>query len=402
MSNYNKRKTTRILTHEDIIDCRKKLSGVMIAPFQESNAKGIGYNLSPSEMVYSVDKKGLLSIRSKGNERYVIVKPGDTVLLLSYEYVRVDSNYAGTFHARVRNLANGLGSISTTLDPNWRGMLLFALNNPTKRKIKLVLSVKNDGREEPRDLVTLVLWKSNCHDSDDAQKEFLKLDNPPMRSDIWREQLEESNPITKRRDYIRFQNVIDGLMKFKANRTDRINTIEEIERLLTEFKKVTIIEFSDIEAQKILLTIKSTIPPNRLECNEYGELEEKILEVEKELTKCIAQKKADDKLKKTIELFGKECEYQRLCEEVRQIHEFIHNNTEQRRFKSIIGDILEDFFWPAIPGIFSTVLLIYIFFFYLKPEETEFINDIFICLIPVFTTIILEFCRRYIFKDNKS
>ena len=71
----------------------------------------------------------------------------------------MDGDIAGTFHSKVRCSAMGLGNVSTTLDPNWRGKLLFSLNNPTKRKIKLVIEEKNDGDRKAVGLITMVLYR---------------------------------------------------------------------------------------------------------------------------------------------------------------------------------------------------------------------------------------------------
>ena len=36
------------LTSNDIKECRRELKDILIAPFDESKCKGVGYNLSPS------------------------------------------------------------------------------------------------------------------------------------------------------------------------------------------------------------------------------------------------------------------------------------------------------------------------------------------------------------------
>ena len=135
--NEHMNKFSTMLTEPDIIECRKKHQGILIAPFDAKKAKGIGYNISPSDLIYSIKKGGPQKIIDCEEGSYTYINPNDTVLILSYEYIQSDSKIAGTFHSRVRNSAKGLGNVSTTLDPGWKGMLLVAINNPTKKRVKL-------------------------------------------------------------------------------------------------------------------------------------------------------------------------------------------------------------------------------------------------------------------------
>ena len=58
------------LTGADIRNMRADLdSDFMIAPYQEKNATGCGYNLTATEFVYSIRKRRLLAIHKSG--RYV-------------------------------------------------------------------------------------------------------------------------------------------------------------------------------------------------------------------------------------------------------------------------------------------------------------------------------------------
>ena len=79
----------------------------------------------------------------------------------------------GTFHSKVKIVSNGFGHISTTLDPDWKGPLLIALNNPSSRRIKLVIS--SNGKPVP--FVTLMFY----YFPHSAEK---KHDNPANRIDI--------------------------------------------------------------------------------------------------------------------------------------------------------------------------------------------------------------------------
>ena len=118
-------------TARELLACRRELRDILIAPFSESKCRGIGYNISPSELCYSVKKKYLLQIYRTEQETYILIPPHDTVLTLSYEYLQVSAEVAGCFLSRLRPVTQGLGNISTTLDPCWKGMLLLAINNPS-------------------------------------------------------------------------------------------------------------------------------------------------------------------------------------------------------------------------------------------------------------------------------
>ena len=71
------------------------------------------------------------------NSYYIYVKPRDTVLIVSNEYIHIPNYIAGYVTSRVTNVAKGFGHICTTIDPNWRGGLLIGLSNPSNRTIKI-------------------------------------------------------------------------------------------------------------------------------------------------------------------------------------------------------------------------------------------------------------------------
>ena len=178
-------------TARELLACRRELRGILIAPFNKTKCKGLGYNISPSELCYSVKKKYLLQIYRTEQETYILIPPHDTVLTLSYEYLQVSAEVAGCFLSRLRPVTQGLGNISTTLDPCWKGMLLLAINNPSSKKVKLVLSRKKDDKMEPVAISTMVLWKTApLADNSDGALTF-RLDNPAMRTDIWAELIAE-------------------------------------------------------------------------------------------------------------------------------------------------------------------------------------------------------------------
>lgn len=149
-----------------------------IFPFEKKNLTGIGYNLSTTDFAFSVNQGILLTLHQevtdKGVMRYVIIPPNDTVLFFSREYIEIDDTLSGTFHSKVSCVSQGLGHISTTLDPTWKGQLLLSLNNPTSQEV--VFDLDKDGGN----IVTLLLYKldttvtgENIHDNNKGRCELL-------------------------------------------------------------------------------------------------------------------------------------------------------------------------------------------------------------------------------------
>lgn len=166
-----------MLSREDI----KKyiISGdIQIYPFEKKNLTGIGYNLSTTHFAFSINKGILLTVYTKttpdGEKHYVIIPKNDTVLFFSKEYIGVSNKIAGTFHSKVGRVCQGLGHISTTLDPTWHGQLIISVNNPTSTDIKFDLD-GNSGN-----IFTLLLYKfdtevlgTNIHDNNSGRCDLL-------------------------------------------------------------------------------------------------------------------------------------------------------------------------------------------------------------------------------------
>lgn len=147
------------------VDITKLLNKeIVVHPYNEENLTPLGYNLTPSDFVFSVSTKELIN----DEDGYYSIKPNDTVLVLTEESVWVSKRIAGTFHSKVGVVSSGFGHISTTLDPNWSGPLLISLNNPTNMTLKLP---KN------KTFITLIFYTLNTISKKDH-------DNNPSRTDI--------------------------------------------------------------------------------------------------------------------------------------------------------------------------------------------------------------------------
>lgn len=127
-----------MLSRDDIIAALTE-GHLKIYPFNKKDLTGIGYNLSTTNFAFSINKGILLTVHQRttanGLRRYVVISGNDTVLFFSKEYIAVDNTLAGTFHSKVARVCQGLGHISTTLDPTWKGQLIISVNNPTSEAI---------------------------------------------------------------------------------------------------------------------------------------------------------------------------------------------------------------------------------------------------------------------------
>jgi deoxycytidine triphosphate deaminase len=132
---------------------------IVICNYSEDNLTDIGYNLTPTEFIFSVNKGLLVPIEDREYKKYCWVEPNDSVLILTREAIWVSEEISGTFHSKVKLVSQGFGHISTTLDPNWEGPLLISLNNPTKKRLKFVLGEDKGDGFEYSSFLTLIFYR---------------------------------------------------------------------------------------------------------------------------------------------------------------------------------------------------------------------------------------------------
>ncbi len=128
---------------------KKEGIGIDIGRFtnhiRNDHLKFASYDITPSVVAIS-SKVGMLekvysNKSSIINSYYIYVKPKDTVLIVSNEFITIPNYIAGYVTSRVSNVANGFGHISTSVDPTWSGALLIALSNPSNRAIKIDVGI---------------------------------------------------------------------------------------------------------------------------------------------------------------------------------------------------------------------------------------------------------------------
>ena len=212
-----------------------------IFPFEKKNLTGIGYNISTTDFAFSISRGILLTVHKKTIEnkilRYVIIPKNDTVLFFSREYIEVDSTLAGTFHSKVSCVSQGLGHISTTLDPTWKGQLLISVNNPTTNDIFFDLD-KTGGN-----IITLLLHKldtpvtgDNIHDNNQGRCELLisHFSTPASNKKYTEKNLEVKEFVEN--ELSDSLNGYDNFLDFNQPRDRFSVTVEQLTRLLERLK----------------------------------------------------------------------------------------------------------------------------------------------------------------------
>lgn len=165
--------STGMMSHQDILEAMK--SGEMcIHPFDPDNpdTKRLtpsGFNFSFTGFIVSVNRMEPFIIRERpiiiGSRfptvLYFTLPAGDTALALTRESIWVSGAIGGTFHSKVSFAAQGLGQISTTLDPGWQGQLLISMNNPNANDIEVVIGEREEegGSVNYKSFITLCLFR---------------------------------------------------------------------------------------------------------------------------------------------------------------------------------------------------------------------------------------------------
>lgn len=384
------------LTSTEINNFRKQLTDLVIAPYDSSKSKGVGYNLSLSEMVYSITYNRLVPICREAPEVYFYIKPHETVLALSHEYVKTSNTIAGSFHSRVRMTSQGIGSISTTLDPNWSGMLLFSLNNPTRKKIKVTISIRSEGIVKTQAISTLIAWMTP---ENNAKKLDLCLDNPPMRTDIWGELAAKPLKLMTNKRYQKFRNLVNKISTFKPAPSQSVRWALYLSELLTELEIAFSIKKSEEEIKSILCRIKNlkNVP------NEIQKRISSLLLVEhngEEVSILTSNESILEKLSNTtyqdrIELTQREVDYQLLCDQIDQIHALISKEVPTSWKNNFMANIWWKFI-RNLGNLVATIIILLVVFYGQNTEDMSYWSRVLLAFIPFVVTILVDF-----FSKNK-
>ena len=157
-------------------DIRARISSqdIAISNFEEESLTAVGYDLRIGEKGFSWKKLQELVV-GKGNP--LRIEPHDTIVIETYESVRLSKNISGTLHTMATlTLRRGLSHISTTVDPGWAGKLLISLHNNLDTPVELNF----------KDIFcTMCFYQLHS----EARKD---VGRPPNRKDIWDELLDKA------------------------------------------------------------------------------------------------------------------------------------------------------------------------------------------------------------------
>ena len=157
-------------------DIRVRISSqdIAISNFEEESLTPVGYDLRIGEKGFSWKRLQELII-GKGSP--LRIEPHDTVVVETYESVRLSKNIGGTLHAMATlTLRCGLSHVSTTVDPGWTGKLLIALHNNLETPVELNF----------KDIFCTICFYQL---QSEARKD---IGRPPNRKDIWDELLDKA------------------------------------------------------------------------------------------------------------------------------------------------------------------------------------------------------------------
>lgn len=388
IKNIVKEMNIRQFTTDDIKRFRKELSTVIIAPYNENQVKGVGYNLTASNMIYSLSKHKLLKIKDSKEGKFFYLSGHDTALILTNEYFDVSNNVAGSFYSRVRRVSEGLGQISTTLDPGWKGMFLISLNNSTNKTIKVQISSKTEGQENKIGIATVVLTGTVSQNNFIDEK--INLDNPAMRIDILKELVNTERVIVNKYEHNSFKTLVNNLDNFIPTNNPTYDFINKIKEELECIDNALMYEKNPVEVKKHINSL------NWFSYEGNQELKRKINELNRYLSidnyLIMERKNIFEELKEEVDKLKKECDYILLCENVNQIHNLIDNHIRQYNKYSSINSTLDFIIkWKnTIIGFIAATISTIIIAILLVQTNTklDFYEKLILIMTPVFTTLI--------------
>ncbi len=376
------------LTGTNIRNMRTELdSNFMIAPYQKENATGCGYNLTATEFIYSITKRRLLTIhKSKQGDTYVKIYPNDTVLILTREYIKLSGNMAGAFYSRVQMVSSGFGHISTTLDPGWRGMLLFSINNPTKRKLRLNISRSTDRGVVFKGIATMVLTPVRIED-EETKGVDPSLDNPAMRLDVLKKLVSEPKRFWADRQYQNLKKLIYDLEHFETIENSKMKRLTDIKAHLTNIE-MEIASYKSIEdIQAYLVELK------RIDYGAFEEVQCKVKNLDDTVCKTTDISKDVNEIKNKIESIYRECDYQLLCEKINQIHLLIQQQVPHvwgyHKMRRLLGFLLKHWKIWVVYGM-AIIIVAYTYNSNIGSNDMNIFISVVAAIMPPFITYFLE------------
>jgi len=107
---------------------------VLLCPFHADKLGPLSYDLSVGDEAYSIRRGTRIDITK---EKELVIEPGETILILTTEYVGLPRTIFGKIDMRARVVFEGILASSTKVDPTWYGKLIIGVTNHSKDSIKL-------------------------------------------------------------------------------------------------------------------------------------------------------------------------------------------------------------------------------------------------------------------------
>ena len=125
-----------ILTDEQIITaCTQERDGILIEPFEQRQVQPAFYDLRVGKQAAVSSEEKLIDLASAG---FVQVRPGDFVIVTTYEKLSLDASLVGRFGLTSSFARKGLiATAGPQVDPGFRGRLLVGLTNLSSKPITL-------------------------------------------------------------------------------------------------------------------------------------------------------------------------------------------------------------------------------------------------------------------------
>lgn len=105
--------------------------GIGIFPFRRENLGSFNYDLTVGNEVYSLRRAEKLPVTD-----VLGIEPGETVLILTEEYLALGPQFAGLVVSKARVMDEGVANTVARVDPTWHGKLIVPVTNQTKQVFK--------------------------------------------------------------------------------------------------------------------------------------------------------------------------------------------------------------------------------------------------------------------------
>ena len=113
---------------------------ILIRPFDEKQIQPASYDFRVGKEAVATSSEKVINLKNDG---FITLKPGDFAVLITYEEIKLSSQYVGRFGLRSSFARSGL--IATTgpqIDPGYHGRLIIGVTNLTPQAITISYKAK--------------------------------------------------------------------------------------------------------------------------------------------------------------------------------------------------------------------------------------------------------------------